>query len=501
MSYVSVQLLKAAVEAIKGKHPLAVAILPSMVRAGVRVVTKQDRGRPYGSGDEVALLKEFFAVPGAPAGKPYRAIWETQKGKYWRDDRYAGRSFQRMRTDRSGKGHGLLQAKRSGGKDLWGLTRNCGPELLDEAGEPVRLIDLAIWYGRNWDVADLSELQSDFLEEFPLNQDDLVGTLYVEGIPEEYKAIPLAPEPVTVQELQEGADVAVVLLESELSDSDDLLLIVQTLLRDGYAGVIFTGPPGTSKTWYAGQIAAKLTDGDPARVRFVQFHPSYQYEDFVEGFVPDEEGEGFELRPKHLLEMCDQAAQIGEDPCFLVIDELSRSDPARVFGEALTYIESTKRGIAFRLASGTEVAIPANLFILATMNEFDRGVDEVDAAFERRFARIQMDPNPAYLDTILTRSGMPDQLRARVRRFFMSLSNHREERARIGHAYFDGIRDEEGLQRLWDHQLRFQLSKAFRLNPDTFDKVERDWKKVFKSSGDSESAADQSEAIGDGNTP
>ena len=210
--------------------------------------------------------------------------------------------------------------------------------------------------------------------------------------------------------------MAVVLLESELSDSDDLLLIVQTLLRDGYAGVIFTGPPGTSKTWYAGQIAAKLTDGDPARVRFVQFHPSYQYEDFVEGFVPDEEGEGFELRPKHLLEMCDQAAQIGEDPCFLVIDELSRSDPARVFGEALTYIESTKRGIAFRLASGTEVAIPANLFILATMNEFDRGVDEVDAAFERRFARIQMDPNPAYLDTILTRSGMPDQLRARVRR-------------------------------------------------------------------------------------
>lgn len=259
---------------------------------------------------------------------------------------------------------------------------------------------------------------------------------------------------------------------------DDLVLqTVLGLLDDGYAGVIFTGPPGTSKSWYAEQIGSWLADQDPERVRFIQFHASYQYEDFVEGFVPKEEG--FDLLPKHLLEMCTVAREYPNHRCVLVIDELSRSDPARVFGEALTYLEMSYRDRTFRLASLHEVSIPPNLVILATMNPLDRGVDEVDAALERRFAKIAMDPDGALLDRILVENGVDDTLRTRIGRFFTFLQRNPNPYTRVGHAYFRNVRDEASLRRLWNHQLRFHQEKAYRLDPQGFREVEREWGRIF----------------------
>lgn len=116
------------------------------------------------------------------------------------------------------------------------------------------------------------------------------------------------------------------------------------------------GAPGTGKSWCARQIAIKMTGGDRHRMREVQFHPSYQYEDFVEGYVP-KGSTGFTLRDKHLLEMI-QVANAIDGPVVLVIDEFSRTDPARVLGEALTYMEGSLRGVDFRLPSGRSVSIP-----------------------------------------------------------------------------------------------------------------------------------------------
>jgi 5-methylcytosine-specific restriction protein B len=177
--------------------------------------------------------------------------------------------------------------------------------------------------------------------------------------------------------------------------------------------------------------------------------------------------------------MCDVAEKSAGKLCVLVIDELSRSDPGRVFGEALTYIEMTKRRQLFHVSSGRPVSIPDNLVFLATMNPMDRGVDEVDAALERRFAKIAMDPDPVKLNQFLTTNGMAEDLRKRLVTFFNYVFKSNNVYSRIGHAYFYSVKDEEGLQRLWDHQLRFHFEKAFRLNDEGLADVGRQWQRVL----------------------
>jgi 5-methylcytosine-specific restriction protein B len=246
--------------------------------------------------------------------------------------------------------------------------------------------------------------------------------------------------------------------------------------------LILSGAPGTSKTWYADLLARKLTDQEAARVLFVQFHPSYQYEDFVEGYVPDEDTGTFVRKDKHLLLASSRASKSGTWHV-VVIDELSRADPARVFGEALTYIEMSKRGKRFTLASGEETELAPKLFVIATMNEFDRGVDDVDAAFDRRMARVEMAPNPELVSEFLVKSGMQAGLATRVRAFFDALQKNSEPAARIGHAYFQGLKTEEDLRRRWDVQLRYVLRKAVGLEKTRYDAIEREWNKVFDRGG------------------
>lgn len=290
----------------------------------------------------------------------------------------------------------------------------------------------------------------------------------------EEQVTPLTSEELGIMPAQQAEVAGEALLPSAIEDDDEMLSLVRQLLEDGYGGIIFTGQPGTGKSWYAAQIAVKLADGDPQRVRPIQFHASYQYEDFVEGYVP-QEGGGFRLEPKHLLDMCRKAEEAEGELCVLVIDELSRSDPGRVFGEALTYMESTRRGVEFRLASGKVASIPENLVFLTTMNPMDRGVDEVDAALERRFAKIAMDPNRDQLGRFLQDNGMAEDLRNRVLAFFDHLQAHDNPYCKVGHAYFRSVSDPDSLRRLWNHQLRFHMEKAFRLDPAGLGAVTGRW--------------------------
>ncbi|WP_336627170.1 MULTISPECIES: McrB family protein [unclassified Microbacterium] len=263
------------------------------------------------------------------------------------------------------------------------------------------------------------------------------------------------------------------------ANSDNPVIREVVRLSSLFGGVIFTGPPGTSKSYYAAESARVLADGVDDRVRFVQFHASYQYEDFMIGFVPTTSG--FKERPGPFLELVRAADADREHTYVLVIDELSRADVGRVFGEALTYVERTKRELTFALANGLSIKVPSNLIILATMNPFDRGVDEVDAAFERRFAKITMDPDKDLLADMLTASGMEAALRQRVIGWFSRINSHAQKNpaAAVGHAYFSSASDESSLDDVWSYQLRYLVQRAFRRDESTRNDLEAAWRNIF----------------------
>lgn len=167
--------------------------------------------------------------------------------------------------------------------------------------------------------------------------------------------------------------------------------------------VILYGPPGTGKTRAAFQIADRWrTDHGNDSVILTTFHPSYSYEDFVEGWRPDPVAlGGFDLKDGVFLGALDEATKPGAPPVLLLIDEINRGDVARIFGELITFIEHDKRGREFTTAQNRtkKLKVPKDLFLLGTMNTADKSISLLDVALRRRFAFIPCPPDPKALVT------------------------------------------------------------------------------------------------------
>lgn len=116
------------------------------------------------------------------------------------------------------------------------------------------------------------------------------------------------------------------------------------------------------------------------------------------------------------------------------------------------------------------------------MNPLDRGVDEVDAAFERRFAKIDMPPSPDRLEGILDRNGFPDvTVQRRLLAWFRKINARAAQTpaAAVGHAYFIDVVNPDTLHDVWEYQLKYHVDRAFKYDPPTRTEIVNGWTNIF----------------------
>ena len=229
---------------------------------------------------------------------------------------------------------------------------------------------------------------------------------------------------------------------------------IQILLEDK-PQVIFQGPPGTGKTYVAPKLARHLAGADH-RVSLVQFHPSYAYEDFVQGFRPtltDDGQAGFALRDGPLMRAAERARSEPGAKHFLIIDEINRGNIAKVFGELYFLLEYREESASLQY-SDEPFSLPPNLYIIGTMNTADRSIALVDLALRRRFYFVEFDPSKWPIDGLL-RSWLNDNAPgmgwvAGVVDAANALLG--DDQAAIGPSYFmkKGL-DVADVERIWKH--------------------------------------------------
>ncbi|MFZ2258064.1 MAG: AAA family ATPase, partial [Clostridiaceae bacterium] len=158
--------------------------------------------------------------------------------------------------------------------------------------------------------------------------------------------------------------------------------------------IILQGAPGVGKTFAAQRLAFSIMGKkDTSRVKVIQFHQSYSYEDFVMGYRPD--GSAFRLAEGPFYKFCKAAEKDGERPYFFIIDEINRGNLSKIFGELLMLIENDKRGEqnSLRLLYKDEqFFVPPNVHIIGMMNTADRSLAMIDYALRRRFAFFDIEP-------------------------------------------------------------------------------------------------------------
>ena len=268
-------------------------------------------------------------------------------------------------------------------------------------------------------------------------------------------------------------------LANDLWLDDGFLKDIQTLLEDKKQ-VIFQGPPGTGKTYVAQKLAEHLAGSDE-RVTLVQFHPSYAYEDFVQGFRPAlANGQpGFELRDGPLLRAADHARREPNAKHFLVIDEINRGNLAKVFGELYFLLEYRDKEMDLQYSNqGERFSLPENLYIIGTMNTADRSIAMVDLALRRRFYFVEFHPDDDPVKSVLRNwlvAKAPDM--EWVADVVERANDHlREDRhAAIGPSYFmkDGLNNDM-VVRIWKHSVLPYIEERLYGQQEEVDKFKLD---------------------------
>ena len=257
-------------------------------------------------------------------------------------------------------------------------------------------------------------------------------------------------------------------------------------------------PGGPSEAIVDAAESIRILGEHTDRFRFVTFHQSYGYEDFIEGIRPitveDDSGEtslAYERRDGVFLkavreaigltgfegsvhEFCSELTREqreeflrGAPRCAVFIDEINRGNVARIFGELITLIESTKRlGLKEELivtlpTSGDRFGVPSNLYLIGTMNTADRSVEALDTALRRRFAFEECPPRPELLDFVVEGGIRPRRMLEAINARLLKLLDRDHL---IGHAHFMPLREDRSfdrLQSIFEHSILPLLQEYF----------------------------------------
>lgn len=322
----------------------------------------------------------------------------------------------------------------------------------------------------------------------------------------------------TIQEISKEDALNIVRLlknDPNFQFKEDVMEDYKKLLENNY-NLILTGAPGTGKTYLAKQIAAKMIfdnnieytedleddDNFKNQCKFVQFHPSYDYTDFVEGLRPIKDSNGnimFERKDGVFKEFCKNALQNRSSKFVFIIDEINRGEISKIFGELFFAIDTGYRGEIGRvktqynnLISNDETDdefedgffVPENVYIIGTMNDIDRSVESMDFAMRRRFAwkEIKAKDTQYMLDNVLD-NGILDEAKDRMNKLNEAIEKIEgfNSSYHIGASYFLKLKNyydnsidnkEEAFNNSWENHLKGLLYEYLRGMPDAENKLD-----------------------------
>jgi MoxR-like ATPase len=296
--------------------------------------------------------------------------------------------------------------------DSIGFLKTSGFELSNKIS-----LNTTGWRSKNYEIGTIAHIALD-PNNFP--NDVMFGTILDDALRAydilasvDENGISHSPNISTEQDQSYSIDDALSNIFMDKSEFEKILDIWRIKKN-----IILQGVPGVGKSFIAKRLSLALTKGlSSQRMENIQFHQSYSYEDFVQGYRPNNLG-GFALTDGIFTRFCNAAIGDPANVYVLIIDEINRGNLSKIFGELMLLMESDKRNanwgvrLAYSASNDNKFHIPANLYIIGLMNTADRSLAMVDYALRRRFAFINLRPqfhNPEFR-AVLINSNVPENI-------------------------------------------------------------------------------------------